>query len=169
MKSSFTTGFFMALFAMGLIQDYIGQEAYIQFLTVHWINISWQWYLIPLVYLNVELFQNERYNRLLLKLIPIGNPDEFSFSAPPNPSEGDPYTDVKGNEYVFINNAWRLTKNIKEELAKIDFSNDAVENLDMSDKDVSWVADFNGSPMRMRNTGPSDIDSIKPIPPKEET
>lgn len=147
MKSSFSTGFFIALFTMGLIQDYIGQEAYIQFLTEHWINIDWRWYLIPLIYLNVELFQNERYNRIIVSLLKQGKPIPEYFTFPKDPEEEQTYTDIKGNEYIFKNGIWKTTKNIKEELNKFNFDDDVI----------------------VKNTGSNPVEIIKSTPPKEET
>lgn len=118
MKSSFTTGFLTALVGIALIQDYVGQEQFISWITNHWLSVDWYIWLIPLTYLSIEHYLNERHNQLMMELLKQGKPFPYSLSFPSNPEEGQIFADVKGNEYIFKNGIWKTTKNIKDELNK---------------------------------------------------
>lgn len=126
MKSNFVVGFFTALVLLALIHDYVGQAVVISWLTNHWLSVNWYIWLIPLIYLSIECYSNQRQNRLLIELLKQGKSttDAYSLSFPDNPVEDQIYSDIKGNEYIFKNGVWKTTKNIKEELNKINLHNE---------------------------------------------
>ena len=150
MRSSFNLGVYTALCCMGLLQDFIGKEESISFITNYWAAISWYWWLIPIICFNVQYWFNEKWNNDLLKVLMQNRnlPKNYGSSFPMNPEEGEIFTDIKGNEYAFKNGIWKTTKNIKDELNKFNLQE---ENLDVSDKDVSWISNDSGSPTRISN------------------
>ena len=46
---SFWLGFAAAMFMMALIQDWFGQQGWIELLENHWTHMHWAWWILPIV------------------------------------------------------------------------------------------------------------------------
>jgi len=65
---SFWIGFFASLSMVGFIQDWYGQDKYIEYLKSHWFDLHWAWWIPCIIYCFYKFHLNVKIADLIDRL-----------------------------------------------------------------------------------------------------